>query len=409
MRRWEPLVSDELLIRILTDPEVIPDPYPLMRELRETAPIFRTSSGDQWVLTRYADCRAVLRDPRFGSPEPGDSTPAITPSAVSGEERVRSMLFLNPPDHTRIRSLVSRAFTPRRVEALRESIVALTDETIDRVAAGGGGDLMEDLAFPLPANVISELVGVPREDRDWLRPLVADLSATLEPLTSDEVQRRAAESGEKVRNYLNDLIEARRRDPRDDLLSGLIAASDGEDRLSQEEVVVTTVLIYAAGFETTTNLIGNMVLTLLRHPAQLDRLQADRSLVATAVEEVLRFESPVQLDGRIATESVAIGEHAIEQGQMVMTLLGAANRDPDTVADPDTFDVGRDEVPLLSFGSGIHYCLGASLARLEGQVVLEQLLDRFVRWELQEPDPPWRNRMTLRGLDRLPIRLEERT
>ena len=400
-------MSDELLIRILTDPDVIPDPYPLMRELRESAPIFRTASGDQWVLTRHRDCRAVLRDPRFGSPEPGDSTSAITPSAVAGEDRVRSMLFLNPPDHIRIRSLVSRAFTPRRVEAMRESIVALTDETIEPVAAGGGGDLMDGLAFPLPANVISELVGVPREDRDWLRPLVADLSATLEPLTSDEVQRRAAESGEKVRRYLNDLIEDRRRDPRDDLLSGLIAASDGEDRLTQEEVVVTTILIYAAGFETTTNLIGNMVLTLLRHPDQLDRLRADRSLVSSAVEEVLRFESPVQLDGRIANESVDLDGHTVEAGQMVMTLLGAANRDPEAVDDPDSFDVGRDEIPLLSFGSGIHYCLGASLARLEGQVVLERLLERFGRWELEEPDPPWRNRMTLRGLDRLPVRLED--
>lgn len=396
-------MSDELLLRILTDPEVIPDPYPLMRELRETAPVFRTASGDQWVLTRYEDSRAMLRDPRFGSVEPGGQTSPITPAAASGEERVRSMLFLNPPDHTRIRSLVSRAFTPRRVEGMRDSITDLTAEVLDPLAEASGGDLMDQLAFPLPANVISELVGVPREDRDWLRPLVADLSATLEPLTSEEVQRKAAESGQVVREYLNELIADRRADPRDDLLSGLIAASDGEDRLSQEEVVVTTLLIYAAGFETTTNLIGNMVLTLLRHPDQLARIRADRSLVPSAVEEVLRFESPVQLDGRTALEPAEIAGHRVEEGQGVMTLLGAANRDPSVISDPDVFDVGRSDIPLLSFGSGIHYCLGASLARLEGQIVLSQLLDRFDRWELAEADPPWRNRLTLRGLERLPV------
>lgn len=399
-------MSDELLGKILTDPAVIPDPYPLMRELRETAPVFHSASGNLWVLTRYEDCRALLRDPRFGSPEPGEPTSAITPAAVADDDRVRSMLFLNPPDHTRLRSLVSRAFTPRRVEGLRQSIAALTAEALDPLAASGGGDIMDTLAFPLPANVISELVGVPRDDRDWLRPLVADLSATLEPLTSPEVRQKAVESGEKVRRYLHDLIEARRADPRDDLLSGLIAASDGDDRLSQEEVVVTTLLIYAAGFETTTNLIGNMVLTLLRRGDQLDRLRADRSLIPTAVDEVLRYESPVQLDGRTAFENVDIAGHRIEKGQGVMTMLGAANRDPAAIDDPDTFDVGRDAVVLLSFGSGVHYCLGASLARLEGQVVLSQLLDRFPRWELTEADPPWRSRLTLRGLERLPVALE---
>ena len=399
-------MSDELLERILTDPAVIPDPYPLMRELRETAPVFQSASGNLWVLTRYDDCRALLRDPRFGSAQPGQPTSEITPAAVSDTDRVRSMLFLDPPDHTRLRSLVSRAFTPRRVEGLRHSIEALTADALDPLAASGGGDVMDALAFPLPANVISELVGVPRKDRDWLRPLVADLSATLEPLTSAEVQQQAAESGELVRRYLNDLIEARRGDPRDDLLSGLIAASDGDDQLSQEEVVVTTLLIYAAGFETTTNLIGNMVLSLLRQDDQLARLRADRSLVPSAVDEVLRYESPVQIDGRTAFEAVDVAGHRVEKGQIVMTLLGAANRDPAAVDDPDTFDVGRDELALLSFGSGIHYCLGASLARLEGQVVLTQLLDRFSRWELAEAEPPWRNRLTLRGLERLPVILE---
>ena len=210
-------MSDELLGKILTDPAVIPDPYPLMRELRETAPVFQSASGN-WVLTGHDHCRTVLRDPRLGSPEPGEPPSPITPPVVADDARVRSMLFLNPPDHTRLRSLVSRAFTPRRVEGLRRSIVKLTAAALDPLEESGGGDVMDMLAFPLPANVISELVGVPRDDRDWLRPLVADLSATLEPLTSLEVREKAAESGEKVRRYLHDLIEARRADPRDDLL-----------------------------------------------------------------------------------------------------------------------------------------------------------------------------------------------
>jgi len=212
-------------------------------------------------------------------------------------------------------------------------------------------------------------------------------------------------SGAKMTGYLNDLIDRRRAEPADDLLSGLIAASDGEDRLTQPEVVTTVSLIYAAGFETTMNLIGNIVHTLMRHPDQLARLRADRSLVPTAVDEVLRFEPPVQIDGRYVRADVEIGGHAIPAGHGVLTLLGAANRDPAAVQDPDRFDVGRAEVPMLSFGSGIHYCLGAALARLEGQVVLEALLDRFNTWTPLVDNPPWKRRLTLRGLASLPVAL----
>ena len=201
------------------------------------------------------------------------------------------------------------------------------------------------------------------------------------------------------------MIHRRRAEPADDLLSGLIAAADGGDRLSVGEMVMTVILIYGAGFETTTNLIGNMVHTLLRNPGQLARLRADRSLVPTAVEEVLRFEPPVHVDSRYAFEDVEVGGHIIGKGFVAMTLLGAANRDPSAVDEPDRFDVGRSEVPLLSFSSGIHYCLGASLARLEGQVVLDGLLDRFETWTPLEETPPWKPRLTLRGLARLPVAL----
>ena len=326
----------------------------------------------------------------------------MTPRA-SGRERPRSLLFLNPPDHTRIRSLVSRAFTPRRVERLKQSVELMTNDLIDSLAADGGGDLIDKLAFPLPANVISELVGVPRADRDWLRPRVADVATNLEINQDAEQTRRAEESGAEIGAYVFDLIASRRAEPADDLLTAMIEASDGQDRLTEQEVAATVSLIYAAGFETTTNLIGNIVHTLMGHPDQLTRLRADHSLVPSAVDEVLRFEPPVQVDGRYAREDTEIAGHVIARGFGVLTLLAAANRDPDVVHDPDLFDIGRTEVPLLSFGSGIHYCLGASLARLEGQVVLQALLDRFDSWTPLEENPPWKPRLTLRGLARLPV------
>lgn len=398
-------MSDELLRRIVTDPGVIADPYPLLRELRETSPVHRLGFADYWILTRFEDCRFVLRDQRLGKPGAGDLVPSLRGAPTRDAGGDRSMLFLNPPDHTRIRSLVSRAFTPRRVEELRASIEVMSRELLDDLAATGGGDLMARLAFPLPANVISELVGIPRTERDWLRPLILDLAATLEPGRGAEEAERAKASRDKVRAYLAELIAQRRAEPADDLLSGLIAAVDGDDRLTESEMVMTVILIYGAGFETTTNLIGNMVHTLLRHPDQLARLRADRSLVPAAVEEVLRYEPPVQVDSRYAFEDVEIAGSLVRKGFVLMTLLGAANRDPAVIEAPDRFDVGRSEIPLLSFSSGIHYCLGASLARLEGQVVLEGLLDRFGTWSALEESPPWKPRLTLRGLARLPVAL----
>ena len=243
--------------------------------------------------------------------------------------------------------------------SLRTAVEEMTAELLDSLAASGGGDLIEQLAFPLPANVISEMVGVPRADRDWLRPLVSDLAGTLEPNQSQEDQERAEASGVKVKAYFDELIDQRRAKPRDDLLSALIAASDGEDRLTQREIGLTLSLIYAAGFETTSNLIGNIVHTLLGHPNQLARLRADRSLVPGAVDEVLRYQPPVQADARYTFEDVEIGGHVVPQGSMVLMLLGAANRDSAAIDDPDRFDITRHETPLLSFGSGIHYCLGA--------------------------------------------------
>lgn len=411
VRSHDPLLADDgdfdadaVLLKLLADKSAIADPYPYYRALRERAPVHRTSMSGLWVMSRFADARAVLRDPRCGNPTPEQferGRSVIDGSA--GRPRSRdtlSMLFLNPPDHTRIRGLVSRAFTPRRVERMRPEVAAMTDDLLD--AMGPAGDLVGSLAFPLPANVISAMVGVPVEDRDWLRPLVADLTVGIEPTAQDhEIEAAEAASGE-LWEYLKGLIARRRAEPHDDLLSALVEASDGEDKLTETEVLTNTLLIYAAGFETTTHLIGNIVRSLVAHPDQHERLRRDRSLIPSAVEEVLRFDPPVQIDGRYVHSDIEVGGQRIPAGQSVLTLLGAANRDPDLCDDPETFDVGRADTQLLSFGSGIHYCLGAALARLEGQVVLDRLLERWDRWEITA-EPAWRPRITLRGVQSLQV------
>ena len=400
----EPFDPDATLIKVLTDPECIPDPYPLYNELRDHAPIFQTSVTGTWVVNRYEDAKAMLRDPRCGSGatlEDNDRT-AIDGSARRARTGTQSMLFLNPPDHTRVRGLVARSFTPRRVEQLRPEVEAMCDGLLDDL--GGEGDFVDKVAFPLPANVISALVGVPEADREYLRPLIGDLGVGVEPTASDEEIAIADKAGEEITAYVIDLIAKRRADPQDDLLSGMIQAKDGEDKLTEEEIIVNTLLIYAAGFETTTHLLGNTVRQLVAHPDQHQLLRDDRSLIPQAIEEVLRFDPPVQMDGRYVFEDIEIGGVTIPAGSGTMTLIGAVNRDPDLVDDPDRFDITRTDTQVLSFGSGIHYCLGASLARLEGQVLLERMLDRYDTWEIVGA-PSWRRRFTLRGVEHMHVRL----
>lgn len=396
---------DELALKILMDPAAIPDPHPLYKELRETAPLFKTAIGDMWIVSGFENCRSLLRDSRVGSPDDSQGTVSrlqgTTGTPRSRERQNRTMLFLNPPDHTRIRSLVSRAFTPRRVEQLRPEITAMTDSLLDEL--GGEGDFVDAVAFPLPANVISALVGVPESKRDWLRGLITDLVPMIEPAASDEAIAKAEVAGAEAAVYLAELIEERRAEPQNDMLSALIQASDGEDRLTEEEVISNVFLIYAAGFETTTHLLGNMVRQLIAHPDQLARVRNDRSLIPNAVEEVLRFDPPVQLDGRYVFEDIEIDGVTLGAGDSLITFLAGANRDPAVCDDPDTFDVGRDDIQIMSFGSGIHFCLGAALARLEGQVVLERLVDRYSSWEITA-EPVWQTRITIRGVERLDVK-----
>ena len=394
---------DATLIRVLTDPDCIPDPYPLYRQLREHAPIFQTSVTGTWVINRYEDAKAMLRDPRCGSGAAldGDRT-AIDGSSRRARTGTQSMLFLNPPDHTRVRGLVARSFTPRRVEKMRPEVEAMCDALLDEL--DGDGDFVDTVAFPLPANVISALVGVPESDREYLRPMIYDLGVGIEPTATAEELAKADAAGEEITGYVVDLIAKRRAEPEDDLLSGMIQAKDGEDKLTEEEIIVNTLLIYAAGFETTTHLLGNTVRQLVAHPDQHQLVKDDRTLIPQAIEEVLRYDPPVQMDGRYVFEDIELSGVTIPAGSGTMALIGAVNRDPALVDDPERFDVTRTDTQVLSFGSGIHFCLGASLARLEGQALLGRMLDRYDTWEIVG-EPTWRKRFTLRGVEHMHVRL----
>jgi cytochrome P450 len=314
------------------------------------------------------------------------------------------MLGLDPPDHTRLRRLVAKAFTPKTVENLRPDIVRLTDELLDQF--DGVVDVMSALALPLPMAVIGEMLGIPAAEREALQPHVRATAKTLEFNPPLEEMDAAARSSKIIAEHLEVLIAQRRAEPTDDLLSELVHVEEHGDQLSHAELISTVMLLFGAGFETTTNLIGNGLLALLDDPGELRRVRDDRSLMKTAVEELLRWDSPVQVDGRVAFEDVDIDGMAIAAGEQFVTLLGAANRDPRAFDDPDRFDVGRVGQPPMSFGGGIHYCLGAALARTEGAVVFDRLLDRFPVIEPAWGDerPGYRDTIVLHGLESLPVR-----
>lgn len=403
--------ADALLMELFSQPQAREDPYPVYRQLREAAPVHRSSFGPV-VLSRYHDCVQALRDHRLGK---GEATSGLVPGGDSSagdvdaelrdaffERAGNTMLFVNPPDHTRLRRLVSRAFTPGRVEALKPQVARMVSDILDRMADEGETDAMAALAFPLPVAVIGDLVGVPAEDRAAFQPLVRDAVRALDFSADPDAVRQAFVAQDRMGEYMSGLIAERRKHPTDDLLSGLIDARDRGDALTEDEMVATAILLFAAGFETTTNLIGNGLLALLQHPVELRRLRDLPILLGTAVEELLRWDAPVQLDARTVLEPAEIAGEALEPGDFVITLLGAANRDPQRFADPELFDVGRSDNTPLSFASGIHYCLGAGLARMEAATVFGQLLARFGEIRLADR-PERRDNLTLRGLATLPV------
>jgi pimeloyl-[acyl-carrier protein] synthase len=406
-RALEPLFYNPM------DPEVHADPYPHYRRLREEDPVHRSPLGF-WVLSRYADVAALVRDPRFGHelPAPDDSAdgspdgrygPGHDPADRS--QAGVSMLFRDPPDHTRLRGLVNKAFTPRAVEALRSRVKQVVGSSLARAREAGEMDVISALAFPLPVTVIGEMLGLPREDYDQCRIWTDAIGQALDPVMSQEDFDRFQLAEVEFHEYLRTKVAERRRRPGADLLSALIAAEEAGDRLTEGELIVTLALLFAAGHETTTNLIGNGMLALLRNPDQLARLRSDPALIRSAVEELLRYDSPVQFVARIAKEPVEIGGgEEIALGESVMGLLGAANRDPAQFPEPDLLDIERADVRHLSFGGGIHFCLGGTLARIEGQVAIDGLVRGLPGLELASDDLRWREHINLRGLKALPVR-----
>ena len=380
------------------------DPYPMYHRLREVAPVYKSEIGP-WVLTRYDHCYKILRDSRLGKDWNGFMMASGLDdwrehdSLAYGET---SMLFANPPEHTRLRRLVSKAFSPRRVERLRTRMRDVIDRLLAPLEEAGGGDLLDALAFPLPVTVIGELLGVPEQDRLQFREPVRTNTVTLEIGVTREQVAIADEGAKWLRAYFADLIEEKRARPGDDMLSALIAAEEDGDKLDDEEIMRVGLLLFGAGFETTSNLIGNGVYALLSNPDQLALLREDAGLIPGAVEELLRYDASIQVSGRAAFERVDLDGHTIEPGDSVMTILGAANRDPARYEDPDRLDITRTNSEPLSFGSGIHYCLGASLARAEGDEALRALLSRFSTIELRE-QPRYRDQLGFRGLESLEI------
>ena len=398
------MASSEVVFNPLL-PEFHADPYPFYRRLREEDPVHQSPLGI-WVLTRYDDTVMVLRDPRFGREGMAELMEARLGAGSVRPANTRDMLFRDPPDHTRLRALVSRAFTPRVVEAMRPHIQEIVDGLLDRVEGARGMDVIEDLAYPLPVTVICEMLGVPTADQDVFKQWSADIARSLDAAilpAGSEVITRGQEAGDALREYFRSLIAVRRKRPLPDLLSALIAAEEQGDKLSEPELVATCSLLLIAGHETTVNLIGNGVLALLRHPAELRALADDPALIQTGVEELLRFDGPVQRTGRMTMADVEIDGKPIPKGSIVAAVIGAANRDPAHFPDPDRLDVSRRENRHIAFGFGIHFCLGAPLARIEGQVAIGTLLRRMPSLKLVSDTPEWRESSVLRGLKTLQV------
>lgn len=394
------------------DPEFRADPYPYYDRLRAEAPAYIAPSG-QTVLTRYPDVFATLRSNEVSRDI--EANAIVDPAdevAIRRRNRRRggakSILNLDPPDHTRLRRLVSKAFTPRQIELLRPGIEQMVDTALDAAAERGSIELIDDLAFPVPFQVISELLDMPTDRAGELRDWSQALTAGLEPAATAADLDAAESAVLELVPYLIDVIEARRSAPGEDLLSALLAVEDGGDTLSPAELISFVVLLYVAGHETTVNLIGNGTLALLRHPDQLDRWRRDTSLDATAVDELLRFDGPVQHTVRVAMQPMSFADAAggtvvVEPGHTILTVLGAANRDPAMFDDPHTLRLDRPNAGRhMAFAAGIHYCLGASLAKLEATVAITRLIRRFDQIDLAD-EPHWRDRITIRGVDRMPL------
>lgn len=386
---------------LLTSQSFFQDPYPVYHHLRTEAPVYWSEALGGWVLTRYDDVAAVLHSPAsfLNSGRVTYLLQQLPPEARRQVEALErhyqlGVAHTDPPDHTRLRTLLAKAFTPRMVEAQRPKIVAVVNELLDAAAPKGRMDVIADLAYPLPATIIAGMIGAPAAHREQFRRWAIDINAL-------QAQRTQVE----MRDYILTLAAERRRRPQDDIISALVVAQYEGKMLSEAEIVSTCVTLFVAGHETTTNLIGNGTLALLRNPEQLQRLQDEPSLIPTAVEEFLRYDPPVQRGWRIAAAEVQMGAHRIQKGDLVLPMIGAANRDPARFPDPDRLDIARQNNRHLGFGYGIHFCLGAPLARIEAPIAIEALVRRFPSLRLATDSVEWTHDIALRGLRSLPVAL----
>lgn len=392
----------------LLDPDVLADPYPLYHQLQADSPVHWDPFLKAWVVTRYADVLTVLSDRRFSArrtPTPDDlaalGLDALVPIA---QVMVRQMLFMDPPAHGRIRTLAARAFTPRRIESLRDHIQDIVDALLDAVQAQGRMDVIADLAVPLPAIVTEELLGISTSDLSQLKAWSADFATMLGNFQHNpEHVAHVRQSLDEMYQYFGAAVSDHQAHPRNDLISAFLEAEHEGDRLTDDEVIANTIMTMVGGQETTTSLIGNGLLTLLRHPAQLQALRSDASLIPAAIEEMLRFESPIQHTARMTVDDLELGGQRIHQRQAVIAVLGAANRDPERFADPDRFDIYRPDNRHVAFGWASHFCFGAPLARLEAHVVFETILRRAPTLRLDLQTPTWQDNLCYRGVTALPI------
>jgi cytochrome P450 len=393
----------------LLDPEVLANPYPLFHRLRSEDPVHWDPFLHTWVVTRYADVLEVLLTfsaDRTHTPEKLKAM-GLSEMGPIAQLMVKQMLFMDPPAHTRLRSLASYAFSPGRVAVLRSHIREIVNRLIDKVQDQGHMDVIRDLGDPLPAIVTAEMLGVPEDDRHQLKAWSSDFAEMLGNFQHNpEHAPRMLRAVQDMTVYFRDAIRRMKDHPREGLVHSLMTAEVNGDRLTEEEVVANSIVTMVGGLETTTNLIGNGVLTLMRNPGEMKRLRQDPSLIPAAVEEMLRYESPSQHTGRLAPHDVDLGGKMIRKGQAVMAVMAAANRDPERFPDPDRFDPTRTDNRHLAFGYAAHFCFGAALARVEGTEVFEALVRRLPDLELQPGTLVWRNNLGLRGLIALPVRFQ---
>ncbi|BCU83088.1 polyketide biosynthesis cytochrome P450 PksS [Polycladomyces abyssicola] len=401
---------ESLLTLDFFSPEFKSNAWKVYRELRERGAIHRIRmpwDEPAWLIVRYDEAQAALTEKRLlKNVKLFQGKEILRRLTKELQIFVHHMLSSDPPDHTRLRNLVQQAFTPRMIERMRERIEEIAEDLLDAIVSSPGRevDLIRDYAFPLPIIVISDMLGVPREDRDRFREWSNAVVSTINrPEGFEEIRSQMKD----FQDYLGRLFEERRRNPREDLISGLLAAEEQGDRLSEKELYSMVFLLIIAGHETTVNLIGNGVLALLQHPEQMALLRRERQLITTAVEEILRYYSPVEMStNRWVGEDFSFGGQSFQHGDLVLVSIGSANRDERRFPDPDVFDITREPNPHIAFGKGIHYCLGAPLARMEGQIAISRLLDRLpeLHLDLDEKSLPWREDFLMRGLMRLPVR-----